>query len=410
MNHHLLLINGVLYGSTGRLARASGEFAVQNGWKATLAHGRDVAKASPSQKLGDYVIGSQWSLYAHVLRTRLLDQHGFGSRRATMKFLDQVDQWQPTVLHLHNLHGYYLNIELLFEYIKATGIPTVWTLHDCWAFTGHCSHFEYIGCEKWKTGCGSCPNKKKYPASILLDASEDNYRQKRTLFTGVDNMTIITPSQWLANLARESFLGEYPIEVIQNGIDLDVFYPEVSDVRAQLGISPQDFMVLGVALNFSDPLKGGAHFIELAQANPNIKVVLLGMTPSQQGNLPENIIPLERTESLEKLRQLYTAADVFFNPTLEDTFPAVNLEALACETPVITFHTGGCPEQVTPECGFCVPQQDMDAVNDAILAIQGGAINPSLCRKRALENYSLATYCTKTFDLYNKVRINAPVL
>lgn len=330
--------------STGRIVLNIHKTLLQMGHESYVAYGRPPAMGCPDA----IRIGSKLNLYAHVALTRLFDLHGFGSERSTIKFLKKVQQIDPDIIHLHNVHGYYINIRQLFSYLKEVNKPVVWTLHDCWPFTGHCAYFDYVGCEKWKTGCFECPQKKRYPSSYFLDNSKKNYEMKKQLFTGLKKMIIVTPSRWLASLVKESFLKDYPVEVIPNGIDTDVFKPTASDFRKKYGLEGK-FIILGVA-NVWEERKGLKYFLELSKLlREDEAIVLVGLSKKQTKNLPRSILAIPRTNSPTELAQIYTSADVFFNPTLEENYPTVNLEAQACGSYVITFDSGGCRETILEE-------------------------------------------------------------
>ena len=268
---------------------------------------------------------------------------GFASKHATKKLLKFLDKINPDIVHLHNIHGYYLNIELLFNYLKEKQIRVIWTLHDCWSFTGQCAFFDYVGCDKWQTECKNCPMLSEYPKSFV-DSSKWNYQKKKELFTGL-NITLVTPSKWLASLVKNSYLKVYDVKVINNGIDLNVFKPTPSNFREKYCLKDKK-MILGVA-GVWDRRKGLNDFIELSKLlDDNYVIVLVGLNDKQLDLLPHNIIGIKRTENQQELAGLYTTADVFFNPTYEDNYPTVNLESLACGTPVITYDTGGSPEFV----------------------------------------------------------------
>ena len=347
--------------STGRICTDIAKELEQQGHQVKIAYGRMEQVPQWAQKYA-VRIGSDMDLKLHALGTRLLDKHGLFSTKATKRFLQWAEEYDPDLLWLHNIHGYYINIELLFDWIKSRpNMQVKWTLHDCWAFTGHCSHFDYIKCDRWKTGCENCPQKCTYPASILLDNSKDNYRRKKNAFTGVKNMTIITPSKWLANLAQQSFLKEYPVEVRNNKIDLSVFQPTEGTFREQHGLE-NTTVVLGVASAWSDR-KGLQDFCQLNEhIGNNAKIVLVGLDSQQIKSLPANIIGIQRTNNVKELAEIYTLADLFFNPTYEDTYPTVNLEAQACGTKVVTYNTGGAAETLYREDAVVVPQGDWQAV------------------------------------------------
>lgn len=344
----ILQINSVCgTGSTGRIATDMYDILKENGHECCIAYGRGDAPAG----YNTIKIGNKYDIYYHALMNRITDKHGFYSGAATKKFIKQVEEYNPDVIHIHNIHGYYINIEILFNYLKQSNKPVIWTLHDCWSFTGHCAHFTYVGCDKWKLGCYDCPQLDTYPSSKVFDNSKENYQNKRRLFTGVSNLTIVTPSQWLAGLVKESYLGEYPIRVINNGIDLDVFKPTESDFRKQYGLENKH-VILGVA-NIWDKRKGLDDFIELSKQLDDEKqaIVLVGLSDKQLKTLPKNIIGIKRTNSTKELAEIYTAADVFFNPSKEETFGLVTVEAMACGTPAVVLDASAAPELIRA-CSF----------------------------------------------------------
>lgn len=356
----ILLVNSVCgVTSTGRICTDLAKAYLESGHEVKIAYGRDDKGMPEEYAAYRKRIGTDFDVRLHGLQTRLLDQHGFGSRRATEQFLKWVDEYRPDVLHLHNLHGYYINVELLFRYIKERGIPTVWTLHDCWAMTGHCTYFSACGCEKWRTQCEHCPQKHEYPQSSGLDSSAENYRRKKAAFTGVRNLLITTPSAWLKSLVEQSYLRDYPVQVVRNGIDTFIFKPVKSDLRAQYGLAEQK-IVLGVANGWGER-KGLKYMKRLAGDLPaGWKVVLVGLSGEQLEQLPGNMIGIRRTNSPQELAAWYTAADVFVSPTLEDNYPTTILEAQACGTPVAVFASGGAPETVMPGKGYAVRRLDYD--------------------------------------------------
>lgn len=343
--------------STGRICTDVAELLTAEGHDTRIAYGREDA---PEQYRRYAVrIGSELGVRLHGIQTRIFDTTGFGSKRATRNLIRQIREYDPDLIHLHNIHGYYINIEILFDYLKKAKKPVVWTLHDCWTFTGHCAYFSAAGCSKWKTGCGGCAQKRRYPASFLMDHSAQNYVRKRNAFTGVDNLTLVTPSQWLTDLVKQSYLKEYPVQVIYNGINRDVFKPTPGDFREQYALQDK-YIVMGAASTW-DERKGLEDFIKLSEKlDESYAIVLVGITPEQEKSLPRKIIGITRTENPVQLAQIYTAADVLVNPTYEDNYPTVNLEAQACGTPVITYRTGGSVESVPEEC--VVEQGNVDAL------------------------------------------------
>ena len=348
--------------STGRICTDIANVLAENQHECKIAFGRE--SVPEEHKKYAVQIGNQKNTYTDALLSRVFDNAGFNSKKATKDFLKWVKEYDPDVIHLHNLHGYYINVELLFDYLKKSGKSVVWTLHDCWSFTGHCAHFDYIGCQKWKTGgCSKCPQKGNYPKSSFFDNSKNNYVKKLKAFTGVPNLTIVTPSEWLAGLVKESFLKEYPVKVINNGIDLSVFKPTESDFRKRYNLQNKK-IVLGVASSWSKS-KGLDDFIKLSKLlSDEYKIVLVGLTKKQISDIPKNILCIERTNSTKELAEIYSAADVFVNPTYSDTYPTTNLEAQACGSPVITYKTGGSPESVS-ENGI-VEKGDINSLVTAI--------------------------------------------
>lgn len=399
----VLQINSVCgVGSTGRIAAGLHASLAEHGDAGFLAYGRGEGRGC-----GEAIrIGGPADVYGHVALTRLLDRHGFGSRRATRRFLRQAEALSPDLVHLHNLHGYYLHVGELFRWLKESGLPVVWTLHDCWAFTGHCAYFDYAGCEKWRTGCGSCPQKAAYPSSLLADRSARNYAEKRALFTLPEAMTVVAPSEWLAGLAGESFLGKYPVRVIPNGVDRTVFRPTPdAGLRERVGISPRAFLLLGVA-GVWEERKGLPYLLALRQElGEDCRLVVVGVDERQKAALPREAVGLSRTESAAELAALYSAADVLVNPTLEDNFPTVNLEALACGTPVVTFRTGGSPESLDESTGRVVDKGDAAGLAAAVREIRrlGKAHFTEACLKRAEERYDQRLVYDAYSALYREI-------
>ena len=345
----VLMINSVCgIRSTGRICTDIADALTAQGHEVKIAYGRETVP----EKYQHYAvkIGSELDVKIHGIQARLFDGMGFGSKRATEKFIAWVKEYDPDVIHLHNLHGYYINIEVLFRYLKTCSKKILWTLHDCWAFTGHCAHFDYAQCNRWVEGCHHCPQKAEYPATLLADRAKENHQMKKQLFTNVPNMTVIPVSEWLASVVQKSFLHQYPSVVIQNGIDHSAFKPISSDILRQYGIADKR-IILGVASLWS-PRKGLQHFMELAgMLSEEYRIVLIGCNEVQISRLPENIIGIKETSSVEELAKWYTVADVFVNPSAEETFGLVTVEAMACGTPVIVFNKTAVPEVVTEQCG-----------------------------------------------------------
>lgn len=388
-------------GSTGRIAVDIHKLLLEQGYESVIAYGR----GEPLNCDNTIKIGNKIDFYNHALKTRLLDRHGFGSKKATEDFVDKIKYYNPDIIHIHNIHGYYLNIEILFNFLRKFNKPVVWTLHDCWAFTGHCAYFDYANCYKWETHCQECPERKSYPKSILIDNSYNNYEKKRKLFTGLDKLTLVTPSEWLARLVKRSFLKEYPVKVINNGIDLKVFKPVSGNFRESYNLTNK-FIILGVANNW-EKRKGFEYFIELSKLiEPDEAIVMVGLSKNQLKHLPKNIIGITRTNNVKELAEIYTCADVFFNPTLEDNFPTANLESLACGTPVITFNTGGSIETVDNSTGLIVEKGNLEEAIKMIRRVktEGKDKYRDFCIKRANKYYNKDGRFQEYIELYKSLR------
>lgn len=391
----ILQINSVCgIGSTGRIATDIHNALIKQGHKSWIAYGRKEPKNCDSA----IRIGRDFDVYSHALLTRIFDKHGFGSKKATLEFIQKVKTIEPDIIHLHNIHGYYINIEVLFAFLKEYGKPVVWTLHDCWSFTGHCAHFTFVGCDRWHKGCYDCPQKRIYPSSFFLDNSRDNYQRKKEAFRGVKNMTIVTPSNWLANLVKESFLKEHKVITIPNGIDTDLFKPVESDFKKRMEIEDK-YVILGVA-NVWDKRKGLEYFVELADMlHQDEMIVLVGLNDKQIKQMPDNIIGITRTNNTQELIEIYSAADVFLNPTLEESFGMTNLEAQACGTYTITFDSGGSGETIIdPNYGVAHYKKTTKALRELLNKIRR---KEELSRLNKLvsntKNYSLVKIDKRTF-------------
>ena len=348
-----LFINSVAgFGSTGRIAAEKCRELMAEGHECVLAFGREKANC---EDISTVQIGSSLDFKLHGIRCRLLDDHGFGSKAATRRFLEWVRRYDPDVIWLHNIHGYYIHIGLLFDYLRNSGKEIIWTLHDCWTFTGHCAYFDFAGCDKWKTGCHHCPQKGSYPASMGLDGSRGNYAKKKALFTGIPNLRLTVPSYWLEKRVKQSFLKDYPVDVVYNTINREIFKPTVGDFRKKHRLEGK-VILLGVA-SVWDARKGLADFLELAEMlDARYKIVLIGLSPDQIAALPENILGLPRTNSMDELVQAYSEADIFLNPSVEETFGMTAMEAHCCGTEAIVYQDTACEEIVNQFGGIAVPK------------------------------------------------------
>lgn len=406
----LLQINPVVRNSTstGRIMREIGELAMENGWESYVAYskGRDGVPDHSSRLVP---VGGRLSVFWHGVLTRFFDAHGEGSRIATRRFVRRIREMDPDVIHIHNIHGYFLNYRILFEYLAVCGKPVLWTVHDCWLYTGHCYYYTAAGCDRWKSGCGNCPQRGLFPRSLVLDRSRHAFNAKSLAFNSVPkNMLSIVPvSDWIRGEMALSFLKDCKYKVIHNGIDTNVFRPYDNDaeVRARYGTGDRH-IILGLASIWSKE-KGLDDFVRLSGMIDSASeiVVMVGVGRQQRSLLPENIIAVERTANAAQLAELYSAACVFVNPTWQDNYPTVNLEAISCGTPVVTYHTGGSAESVTPQTGIAVKTGDVDALLDSIRVIENNGkehyVRP--CREYALAHFRKEDRYREYIDLYENI-------
>lgn len=365
----ILQINSVCgIRSTGRIVAELAEDYISKRHECRIAYGREVAP--DIYKEISYRICNSLTVKKNGFIARILDNEGFNAKKQTLEFVKWADKFDPELLWLHNLHGYYINVDVLFKWIKSRPQMQVkWLLHDCWALTGHCSYFTMVKCEKWKTVCRSCIQKHEYPKSIVRDNCERNFLAKKELFCGVKNMTIVTPSHWLANLVGQSYLKEYPIEVRYNSINRMVFKPTPGNFRGCNGIEDKT-IVLGVASAWSAS-KGLFDFIKLSKMlDDSYVIVLVGLTPKQRKCIPKSIISVEKTNNVQELAEIYTTADVFVNPSKQETFGMTTIEALACGTPVIVYKGTACEEVADIYSGIIVDQTP-EAIYSAISEMFG---------------------------------------
>lgn len=363
-------------GSTGRIAADLSRAIHKNGGKCRIGYGR----GDSPEDVDSFKVGNKVDLYLHALLTRITDRHGLYSRRNTQKLITDICDFGPDIIHLHNIHGYFLNYEMLFRFLYEYGKPVVWTMHDCWAFTGHCAHYESVGCNQWKRSCAHCSNLKAYPSSWNGRHVQENFFRKKKSFCSVNNLTIVTPSAWLHQQLCESFFCNYPRIIFHNGIDMKQFKPCPNDIKRQLKIGERK-LILGVAGKWTRN-KGLNDFITLRNMLNNEYIIcLVGVSKKQSKELPPGIVGILNVKNTYELSEYYTAADVFLNLTYEDTFPTTNIEALACGTPVLTYQTGGSAESITPECGVVVNKGDLQTVVHLLYSTDWNS--KSACRERA---------------------------
>lgn len=388
MSKKLLQINSVLnIGSTGKIVENIANLAIQNGWESYIAYGRKGNDSNSNTiKIGNYI-----NIIFHVILTRLFDLHGLASKKATIELIKKIDLISPNIIHLHNIHGYYLNFPILFQYLKKTEIPVIWTLHDCWPITGHCAYFSQINCIKWKSHCHKCPLIGSYPKSFYYDRSENNFSMKKQLFSITNNLSIITVSNWLNSVVIQSFLSKYKISTINNGVDLSLFRPNDDDsiVRKEYGIDLR-FALLGVASEWSER-KGLKDFIRLSYYLPtDIVIILVGITKELRKIIPKNIICIPQIKDVNKLSGLYSACDVVLNLSCEETFGLTTIEGLACGTPSIVYNTTASPELIDNGTGIVVQKGDINGLLNAITILKnnGKSFYKNSCISRAKNLYN----------------------
>lgn len=403
MTKKLLQINPVvrLNTSTGRIMKEIGEVAMASGWESYVAYSgaRDGMPAHSSKLVP---VGDKLDLAVHAVATRLFDAHGLASKRGTRQFIERIKAIDPDVIHIHNIHGYFLNYPLLFNYLQESGKPVVWTIHDCWLYTGHCYYYSAAHCNKWQTGCGHCPQKRAFPASWLFDRSACNLSDKKRAFGALENLTIVPVSNWIRQEMASSILADKHFQVIHNGIDLETFRPEAADGEVPV----EGTQILGVASIWLEE-KGWSDLMKLAaMLRPDEKLVLVGKTTEEQRKqLPANVQLIERTENIGKLAALYAGSTVFVNPTRQDNYPTVNLESIACGTPVVTYRTGGSVEAVAEGTGSVVEQGDVAAMLERVreLAASDRAATAARCRERALSHFRKEDCYKNYIDLYENL-------
>jgi len=399
-------INMTDMGSTGQIMFSVAETARQKEIVALTFSPYPFSKTyskKPTARAGHYYYGTWLERRISNICGRIFGLNGLNCFFGTLEFIRKMKKNKVDLIHLHNLHGYCINLPLLFRFIKKNDIKVIWTLHDCWSFTGHCPHFTMVKCDKWQNGCFDCPQCRDYPQS-LLDSSKLMWKMKKRWFTGVNHMTMITPSQWLSDLVKRSFLKEYPVRVINNGIDLEIFRPIPSDFRDKYSIPRKKYIILGVAFGWGER-KGLDVFLELAKQldSQKYQIVLVGTNDNTDKVLPNNIVSIHRTQNQQELAMIYSAADLFVNPTREEVLGLVNVEALACGTPGITFNVGGSPECYDDTCGRVVDCDNVNALEHEIVQIcEGRPFTKEACLYRA-RSFDKNERFKEYIDLYTEV-------
>lgn len=388
------------HGSVGRISEDIGRMLMSKGDVCYIAYGRCV---NPSQLIL-IRIGSTTDVYRHVISSRLFDNQGLLSSRPTKELIGKIREINPDLIHLHCLHGYYLNYKLLFEALRELGKPVVWTFHDCWSFTGHCAYPIYTDCNKWKSFCHHCDQTRFYPKAFF-DRSQKNYEEKRNDFLSVRDLHIVTVSDWLKSETKESFFKKCDIRRIYNGIDTDIFKPQSEKLREELGLPKNKKVVLGVA-NVWEERKGLDDIIEIYKLLPSeFKIVLIGLNEKQRKAMPLQIMAIQRTNDIMELAAYYSMADVFVNPSKAETFGMTTAEALSCGTPAVVYNTTACPELLNNSTGRIVELGSIENMAHAIIEIceKGKAYWSENCRKRALALFSKKERYEEYYNLYSEL-------
>lgn len=396
----VLMINSVCgIRSTGRICTDLAELLEEAGHECKIAYGRE--NVPDRYKKYALRIGGTESVYAHALKARLFDKAGFGSKKATQRLIKQIKDYAPDIIHLHNLHGYYLHIGVLFKFLKKYNKPVLWSFYDCWSFTGHCAHFDFNGCEQWKTGCEKCRFKQEYPASLLSKAAK-NYQKKKELFFGVPKLKIIVPSLWMQRMVENSYMKEYPIHVLPNGIDTSLFLREQNDFKAKNSLQDK-FIVLGVS-SFWTKMKGLDVFNRLAEDLDKEKFQIVLVGKAEDDVLSKQILHIPATNNIQELCALYSMADVFVNPTLQETQGLTTVESFACGTPAIVFNSGGAAECVDNTSGIVVERGDYETLKENVMRMQRGEVNfeveDCIC---AAQKYEAKELYRRFIQLYEEV-------
>lgn len=388
----VLFVNSVCdYGSTGKIVRDLANGLKKQGHDVLICYGRHQAK----DDIDTFYIGDKVATYNHVLMTRLFNRHGLHSNRATRKLIQKIETYQPDIIHLHNIHGYYLNVKMLFDALKNYEGKIYWTFHDCWPISGSSAYFDYNGCKKWDDGCVECNSTRDYPEALFIKRQKQNFNWKKQSFSGFTNLTLITPSAWLKDLLAQSFLAGYPCEVIHNGINTQLFKPTED---AKLTEKYQNKRVLLGVASIWEQRKGLEDFIKLnAMISDEEKIVLIGLSEEQLKTLPASMDGVLRTDSAEQLAAYYTLAHRFLNPTYEDNYPTTNVEALCCHTPIIAYDTGGNKEVATEPYMTIVPKGDVNALYQAIKSDSEVCFDDFDHLK-----YDSSLFVEKTLKLYQK--------
>lgn len=393
----VLMINTVCgFGSTGSICVDIAAVLEKQGHECYIAYGQGNTTYDKTFK-----IGTTLENHLHNLGSRITGKQGYFTKKGTLKLIEFIKEYKPDVIHLHNLHGNYINLKLLFTYLSEFDKSVVWTLHDCWAFTGKCSHYTDVACYKWQSHCDHCPQVKKYPPSLFFDRSRTMFADKREWFNSVKNLVIIPVSNWLAEEVGKSFLRSHSIKTIYNWVNHDVFKSRSEDIKEEYGISKNKFIILGVSASWSSTNNKLKDFIELSKIiSEDMQIVLVGKANTK--DIPSSIIHIPYVYGVNELAKIYSNADVYVHLSTEDTFGKVIAEAMSCGTPVIVYNATACPEIVGEGCGYVVERRDLIEINKRLHIIKEKGKNQysKKCRNYVVENFDFERNIIKTIDIY----------
>ncbi|MEG1300386.1 MAG: glycosyltransferase [Erysipelotrichaceae bacterium] len=386
----------VTYGkaSTGRTCKELSDFLTSKGVN-VVTFSASCGKKYKENKIFE----SKISRLKHLMLSRITGLEGYYSFGATKKLVKELLNFNPDIVHLRILHGSYLNYGYLYKKIREMKIPVVWTMHDCWAYTGKCAYYSNLNCFKWKDAtCSKCPAKKQYPESLFFDFSNYMYKRKNELFNSISDLHIVTVSDWLKCEVEQSYLNQFDIRRIYNWIDLDVFQPRESN-KLKLKY-PNRFIILGVASAWSSR-KGIDKFIELSKyLADNYLIILIGKCNVRLPN--KRIVSVDNISSKNELSEYYSLANVFINFSEEETFGKVAAEAISCGTPVITNSNTANPEIIDNRCGIVLKNGNMEEVLEAIKKIESNKklFYSNACVKRANKLFNKSINCELYYSLY----------
>lgn len=394
----VLMINSVSgYGSTGSICVDIATELESSGYECFIAYGQGNTTYAKTFK-----IGTSLENHLHNIGSRITGKQGYFTKKGTYKLIEFIKEYQPDVIHLHNLHGNYLNLELLFTYLAEIDKPVVWTLHDCWAFTGKCAHYTDVACYKWQSHCHHCPQVEKYPHSLFFDRSEVMFDDKKKWFNSVKDLTIIPVSNWLADEVKKSFLKNHSIKPIYNWVNHEAFKADNEDIREKYGIAKNKFMILGVSAGWNILTNKLKDFIALSTIiSEDMQIVLVGKADSQN-DIPSSIIHIPYVNGAKELAKIYANADVYVHLSTEDTFGKVIAEAMSCGTPAIVYNATACPEIVGDGCGYVVEKRDLKKINESLNIIKekGKSMYSDKCRNHVVENFDFQLNINKTITIY----------